>query len=704
MKVCEAVSKWGLSPTLAENLLNTKDGREEPITEFFPVQVDVIPILIRHNLFPCVQPRDLCVSAPTGSGKTISFAVPIIHTLQNEASNTIRLKALILQPSRELAQQVYKVFCCLTRGLGIKVALSVGQRSFEVERRELTGSGAYTHTSDKSEDATTFETIFSNKQLYERPAGALGKSARHILVCTPGRLLDHLQLTDGFTLQHLRFLVLDEADRLLGNAYHSWVRLLVQSATAANNSLRITDNENEDPFTSVSPHGQQSHKRVRSTVPPAQRGPPYLQRLLFSATLTDNPSKLALLGIYDPLLIHSATPFGFTPVEGEDKRDSIPPEGIDTFDAPTKKRKHDDSDNSSDGDDFSLVDDKADGSEDEEDGVDSTAADTALPKSTAPSSTTPTPIPATTPTTTTTTTITAAVAPLSAPVGVAAPTSAYTYVLPAQLVEARLMCEAEDKPKQLVALLAEVFALGVAENVPPFAAAGLHHAHRGACNRSQSGMCIIFCSSVETTHRLARLLQLVNGQFHEGGAKELLFKGAVVEMSRLMHNADREKTMQEAVSGGVKILVSSDHMARGIDLPDIRLVVNYDPPKHAKIYVHRVGRTARAGRAGQTVTFLKVGQLGEFKKMRAAIAPSAIMLRTCSEAAKEEEGGKGDKRNRKKDKGDKDKKQDLALGTKCHVSKQTHDGITGMYTKALQQLPSILSKETQGELGLGDTA
>ncbi len=51
-----------------------------------------------------------------------------------------------------------------------------------------------------------------------------------ILVCTPGRLVDHIDHTDGFSLEHLRFLIIDEADRLLGQAYHNWLEKIYKAA------------------------------------------------------------------------------------------------------------------------------------------------------------------------------------------------------------------------------------------------------------------------------------------------------------------------------------------------------------------------------------------------------------------------------------------------------------------------------------------
>ena len=66
----------------------------------------------------------------------------------------------------------------------------------------------------------------------------------------------------------------------------------------------------------------------------------------------------------------------------------------------------------------------------------------------------------------------------------------------------------------------------------------------------------------------------------------------------------REKALRRFASGTARVLVATDVAARGIDLDDIGLVVNFDPPEDHDAYTHRVGRTARAGRTGRAVTLV----------------------------------------------------------------------------------------------------
>jgi ATP-dependent RNA helicase RhlE len=67
--------------------------------------------------------------------------------------------------------------------------------------------------------------------------------------------------------------------------------------------------------------------------------------------------------------------------------------------------------------------------------------------------------------------------------------------------------------------------------------------------------------------------------------------------------AQRERTMQDFRQGKLKVLIATDVSARGIDIPDVELVVNYDLPETHEYYVHRVGRTGRGSNKGQAISF-----------------------------------------------------------------------------------------------------
>ena len=296
----ESLECWELDETIAKNLM------EDGIDNFFPVQRMVIPQLLRNNARLCVQPRDMCVSAPTGSGKTIAYAVPIIQSLKGRS--IVRLRAILLLPSRELAAQVYSVFCRLSRGTDLGIAVCTGQTPLEDEQRLIMGACYNGSKGGRHGHGVDADSLFSNRDLYFKQPSPLGVSAVDILICTPGRLLDHIQYTEGFTLQHLRFLVLDEADRLLGNAYHSWVRTLVQSAHNTESSSvgglsATTQQQQQQQQISSDSSITASVLTLPFLVVPQQP----LQRLLFSATLTDNPRKLAMLGIKNPLIIRATS-------------------------------------------------------------------------------------------------------------------------------------------------------------------------------------------------------------------------------------------------------------------------------------------------------------------------------------------------------------------------------------------------------------
>ena len=81
----------------------------------------------------------------------------------------------------------------------------------------------------------------------------------------------------------------------------------------------------------------------------------------------------------------------------------------------------------------------------------------------------------------------------------------------------------------------------------------------------------------------------------------------------------RQRALQRFESGKVDVLIATDVAARGLDLERISHVVNYDPPEDDKGYVHRIGRTARAGRSGIGITLVTAEQQGDVSRMAARL-------------------------------------------------------------------------------------
>ncbi|PMD22270.1 DEAD-domain-containing protein [Hyaloscypha hepaticicola] len=132
-----------------------------------PIQAQSIPLAL--------EGRDLIGLAETGSGKTAAFALPILQALLDKPQPFF---GLVLAPTRELAYQISQAFEALGSLISVRCAVIVGGMDMVPQ------------------------------------AIALGKKP-HIIVATPGRLLDHLENTKGFSLRSLKYLVMDEADRLL---------------------------------------------------------------------------------------------------------------------------------------------------------------------------------------------------------------------------------------------------------------------------------------------------------------------------------------------------------------------------------------------------------------------------------------------------------------------------------------------------------
>lgn len=97
-------------------------------------------------------------------------------------------------------------------------------------------------------------------------------------------------------------------------------------------------------------------------------------------------------------------------------------------------------------------------------------------------------------------------------------------------------------------------------------------------------------------------------------AKSLkLMKLNVEEMHSDLEQAQRETIMHQFKTGKINILVATDIVARGIDIDDIKLVINFDIPHDSEDYIHRIGRTARANSDGIAITFIGEKEQGKFR-------------------------------------------------------------------------------------------
>ena len=155
-----------------------------------PVQQQAIPAVLAG--------KDLMAGAQTGTGKTAAFALPILHQLASQTEVT-GIKALVLVPTRELAQQVFASFERYGQYLTIKSAVAYGGVSI-------------------------------NPQVKAIEAGA------NVLIATPGRLFDHL-IKGSVSLENLQVLVFDEADRMLDLGFKDEISNILKRVPSVRQTL-----------------------------------------------------------------------------------------------------------------------------------------------------------------------------------------------------------------------------------------------------------------------------------------------------------------------------------------------------------------------------------------------------------------------------------------------------------------------------------
>jgi len=158
--------------------------RENHFETMTQIQAKSIPHLLNG--------RDVLAAAKTGSGKTLAFLVPAIDTLYNvKFVPRNGVGALVISPTRELAQQIYDVLRKVTEYVSQTTAVTVGGVNRRPEAERLI-------------------------------------KGVNILVATPGRLLDHMQNTKGFVFHNLVNLTIDEADRIMEVGFEEEINMIVR--------------------------------------------------------------------------------------------------------------------------------------------------------------------------------------------------------------------------------------------------------------------------------------------------------------------------------------------------------------------------------------------------------------------------------------------------------------------------------------------
>jgi ATP-dependent RNA helicase DDX51/DBP6 len=217
------------------------------IEKLFPVQEQLIPIILNKDNSQSIYPNDLAITAPTGSGKTLTYVLPLIDLLKNRIKPC--LTALVIVPVSDLAEQVYNVFRDNLKETDLKIALLSTKHSFSKEQ----------------------ETLIDKKY---------SKICIDIIVTTPGRLVDHLQKTNGFEVDNLKYLIIDECDRIMDQIKQNWLSCLFNALSSSKRSILQNENLN-----------------VNNLIFDKARIVP-MQKILLSATLTRNPEMLDQIKLF----------------------------------------------------------------------------------------------------------------------------------------------------------------------------------------------------------------------------------------------------------------------------------------------------------------------------------------------------------------------------------------------------------------------
>ncbi|KAF2103835.1 P-loop containing nucleoside triphosphate hydrolase protein [Rhizodiscina lignyota] len=531
----------------------------------FAIQAAVLPLLLpgQKHYF-----GDICVSAATGSGKTLAYVLPMVQSMRRSAHYT-RLRAVIVVPTRELVSQVKEVAELCASGTGLKIGTAVGSHTVAAEQEQLVKKGQRYDRSAAAElearatrrvvrgededDALLDDAMAPWILPYHVPAYT---SKVDILICTPGRLVEHINATQGFNLDDLEWLVIDEADRLLDESFQEWVDVVIGTLEA------------EKPIDKKSA----KNRILDSFWEP--REPRYVRKIILSATMTRDLQKLGGLKLRRPVLVSVA---GDAEGREEENAAAGAENASEAFELPstlkewavpveeaadkplvllrlleerisrtalitglsgsTQSKKGIAGENESTSD-LSTSDSESDSDSDSSSDSDSDSDSDSEPKKASESN---------------------------------------------GFSSHEINEDAEDASLTSPSTVRDGNSTTQPDQAP-----------------STPPTILIFTSANENATRLSHLLIHLAPSLSK--AVSTLTKSSTSSAGRKVLSAFRSA---RATSTQPRILIATDRAARGLDLPELAHVVNYDMPHSVTSYVHRVGRTARAGRKGEAWTLIE---------------------------------------------------------------------------------------------------
>jgi ATP-dependent RNA helicase DDX51/DBP6 len=531
----EPLASFPISPRLLAAL------QKKGIADAFAIQAAVLPLLLPGR---AQYDGDVCISAATGSGKSLAYMIPLTESLRGRA--VTRLRGLVVVPTRELVRQAREVcdLCCA--GSDLKVQSAVGSRPLKAEQDDLVGicqrydpglaercrrnAGLYV-------DGCDYNPAMDDVVLPNGKAALLGhtiiyESKVDILICTPGRLVDHIRSTPGFTVEDLEWLVIDEADKLLDQSFQGWISVVQD---------RLRREKSFDDLTMDHKIGRRigawRHQRV-------------VRKVMLSATMTRDLSKLNNLKLRKPKLVMMEDIE--SPEHNESQGDTANvQDSVETnYELPPTLKE--------------TVIPAGEGGEKplylhhllESIVLNAREGDSSAIRSSSLSSTS------------------SSSEALSGPESASSDAQSESSLSSGAGSDSSPDESLDTRPRSRT-------------SAPRSAVAGSAQARniRGA---------LIFTKSNEAAMRLTRLLTLLHPPYAE----------LVGTLTSTQPSAQRKTTLRAFNAARLSILVASNLVARGIDIPRLAHVVNYDVPASVRDYVHRVGRTARAGQPGQAWTLL----------------------------------------------------------------------------------------------------